>query len=77
MGQAANVIDINSIVHAAYRDNTETIAQLIPYLRERKMAADKYLNNVWEDEEAAKNALFKHIQFCNKAISIILGITPE
>lgn len=72
-----NLIDRNKIVHAAYRDNLETIAQIIPYLRERHMAAKKYLNYTYLDQEKAHDALFEHIQHCNKEIAAILGIKPQ
>jgi hypothetical protein len=78
MGQAIeNVINRSQIVHIAYRDNIDTIAQIIPYLRERHMAAKKYLTVPYEDQEKAYEALFQHIQSCNKSIAEILGITPD
>jgi hypothetical protein len=79
MSALSNIIDKNSIIHSAYRDNTETLAQIIPYLLQRKMAANKLLNYSFESEvkEQIENSLFEQIQFCNNAISLILGITIE
>jgi hypothetical protein len=77
MGALALAENRNVIVHAAYRDNMETILQLGKYLLERQMSAKKYLTVIYEDEQTAKEALFEHIQFCNKAIATILAIDKE
>lgn len=77
MGQALeNVVDRDKIVHAAYRENLATIAQLIPYLQDRQMAAKKYLTYTYEDQRAY-DAIFEHIQVCNKIIADILGIKAQ
>jgi hypothetical protein len=78
MGQAlANILRKDDVIHSAYRDNLNTIAMLIPYLRDRQMAADKYLNRNYEDPQKAKDALFNHIEYCNKQIAVILGIESD
>lgn len=78
MGQAVqNIINRDEIVHAAYGDNTETIARLIPYLQERYRAAKNYLTTPYVDQQAAEKALFEIIEACNKSIAEILGITVD
>jgi hypothetical protein len=77
MGAAANIVNRSAIVHAAYKDNFKTLLELGGYLIERQQAAKEYLTYVYEDPETVKNALFEHIQFCNKAIATILGIDNE
>jgi len=76
MGQAMEaVIQKDQVVAAACPDNLRTIAQMIPYLQERKASADKYASGRYNKE--ACDLFFQHIEFCNKKLASILGITIE
>jgi hypothetical protein len=73
--QALRGLSDDEIVCSAHRDGMETIAKIIPYLRERRESADRYIKGTYS--EPTKRMLVEHIQHCNKAIGLILGIITE
>lgn len=75
MGEIQSALDRETKITIAHLDGLSTIAKIIPYLRERKESADRIINGIYNEE--GQKACFDHIEFCNKKIAIILGITTE